>query len=88
MAQRINGPVGSWQGKALNLPDDVTVIQKLLTAAATTTKNRAFDPRGVDGAIARPPRKSGTVDAIRAFLDGNLDVLVIGPYLVKNPVAA
>lgn len=26
-------------------------------------------------------------DAIRAFLDGNLDVLVIGPYLVKNPVA-
>ena len=27
-------------------------------------------------------------DAIRAFLDGNLDVLVIGPYLVKNPVAA
>jgi carbamoyltransferase len=24
-------------------------------------------------------------DAIRAFLDGNLDVLVIGPYLVKNP---
>jgi carbamoyltransferase len=26
-------------------------------------------------------------DAIRAFLDGNLDVLVIGPYLVKSPVA-
>jgi len=26
-------------------------------------------------------------DAIRAFLDGNLDVLVIGPYLVKGPVA-
>lgn len=26
-------------------------------------------------------------DAIRAFLDGNLDVLAIGPYLVKNPVA-
>ncbi|PCJ89257.1 MAG: carbamoyltransferase [Thiotrichaceae bacterium] len=27
-------------------------------------------------------------DAIRAFLDGNLDVLVIGPYLVKSPVTA
>jgi carbamoyltransferase len=27
-------------------------------------------------------------DAVRAFLDGNLDVLVIGPFLVKNPVAA
>lgn len=27
-------------------------------------------------------------DAVRAFLDGNLDVLVIGPYLVKNPVSA
>jgi carbamoyltransferase len=25
-------------------------------------------------------------DAIRAFLDGRLDVLVIGPYLVKSPV--
>lgn len=24
-------------------------------------------------------------DAVRAFLDGNLDVLVIGPFLVKNP---
>jgi murein DD-endopeptidase MepM/ murein hydrolase activator NlpD len=67
MTQRINGPVGSWRKKALNLPDDVTVIQKLLTAAATTTRNKAFDPRGVDGGIARPPRKSGTVDAIRAF---------------------
>ena len=27
-------------------------------------------------------------DAVRAFLDGRLDVLVIGPYLVKNPVAS
>jgi carbamoyltransferase len=27
-------------------------------------------------------------DAIRAFLDGNLDVLVIGPYLVKSPTKA
>jgi len=27
-------------------------------------------------------------DAIRAFLDGSLDVLAIGPYLVKSPVAA
>ncbi|MBL4711193.1 MAG: carbamoyltransferase [Gammaproteobacteria bacterium] len=27
-------------------------------------------------------------DAIRAFLDGNLDVLVIGPYLVISPIAA
>jgi carbamoyltransferase len=26
-------------------------------------------------------------DAVRAFLDGNLDVLAIGPYLVKNPGA-
>ena len=26
-------------------------------------------------------------DAVRAFLDGNLDVLAIGPYLVKNPRA-
>jgi len=27
-------------------------------------------------------------DAIRAFLDGNLDVLAIGPYLVKSPTSA
>ena len=67
MSQRINGPVGSWRNKALNRPDDVTVIQKLLTAAAEATKNNAFDPRGVDGDIARPPRKSATVKAIRAF---------------------
>ena len=67
MAKRINGPVGSWRKGALNRPDDVEVIQTLLTAAAASTKNDAFDPRGVDGSIARPPRKSGTVKAIRAF---------------------
>jgi murein DD-endopeptidase MepM/ murein hydrolase activator NlpD len=67
MAQRINGPVGSWRKKALNRPDDVTVIQKLLTAAAATTKNEAFDPHGVDGNISRSPGKSSTVKAIRAF---------------------
>ena len=67
MAQRINGPVGSWQKGALNRPEDVTVVQKLLTAAATFAKNKTIDPLGVDGEIARPPRRSATVNAIRAF---------------------
>lgn len=67
MAQRINGPVGLWQRGALNRADDVTVVQKLLTAAAENTRNKAFDPRGVDGEIARPPRNSATVNAILAF---------------------
>jgi len=67
MAQRINGPVGSWKKGALNRPDDVEIIQKLLTAAAASTKNKAIDPRGADGHIAKPPRKSRTVAAIRAF---------------------
>jgi murein DD-endopeptidase MepM/ murein hydrolase activator NlpD len=67
MAKRINGPVGSWRKGALNRSEDVTAVQELLTAAAKTTKNKAFDPRGVDGGIARPPRKSATVKAIRAF---------------------
>ena len=26
-------------------------------------------------------------DAVRAFLQGNLDYLAIGPYLVKHPTA-
>ena len=65
MTQRINGSVGSWRKKALNRPDEVTVIQKRLAAAATTTRNKAFDPRGVDGDIRRSPRSSATVDAKR-----------------------
>lgn len=41
-------------------------VQQLLTRAAGQPKARA-DPRGIDGGIAKPPTKSDTVKAIKAF---------------------
>ncbi|WP_119395161.1 carbamoyltransferase family protein [Salinibius halmophilus] len=34
------------------------------------------------------PIVNSPVDAVRAFLDGNLDYLVLGPFLVKHPTAS
>lgn len=59
--------VGDWNKGAKNLPQDVKSIQSLLTQLSILAKNKAFDPKGVDGKIAKPPKKSNTVKAIIAF---------------------
>lgn len=76
----ISASVGAWEKGAKNLAPDVTVVQQLLTQAAQLLGRPEINPGGVDGAIGRPPRSSGTVKAIRAFqslsgfgVDGRID---------------
>jgi hypothetical protein len=63
----ITGSVGRWEKNATNLPADVETVQRLLQTAAQKLQAPELDPQGVDGKIARPPRKSNTVAAIEAF---------------------
>ncbi|HVK13854.1 MAG TPA: hypothetical protein VM597_34245 [Gemmataceae bacterium] len=67
MAVSITGSVGSYESGARNLPADIRTVQTLLTQAAKTLKVPAYDPNGVDGQIARPGSRSGTVKAIASF---------------------
>ena len=67
MAVSITGSVGSYESGARNLPADIRTVQDLLTQAAKTLKSPAYDPNGVDGQIARPGSRSGTVKAIVNF---------------------
>jgi hypothetical protein len=64
---QIAGPVGRWEKGAANQPADVETVQRLLTTAAQALHAPQLDPRGVDGLISKPPRKSNTVAAIEAF---------------------
>ena len=59
--------VGSWQAGAKNLKVDIETVQELLEAASRKTGKSTYDPKGIDGKIARPPRTSNTVKAIKAF---------------------
>jgi hypothetical protein len=63
----ISGSVGRWEKGAGNLPADVETVQRLLQTAAQKLQAPELDPKGIDGLIARPPRKSNTVAAIEAF---------------------
>lgn len=63
----IKRSVGAWEQGAVNLFEDVTTIQKMLRQAAIARKDPSLDPEKVDGVIARPPTKSATVKAIKAF---------------------
>jgi L,D-transpeptidase catalytic domain len=63
----ISGSVGRWEKNAGNLPADVETVQRLLETAAQRLQAPELDPKGIDGKIARPPRKSNTVAAIEAF---------------------
>ena len=63
----ITGSVGRWEKNAKNSTADVETVQRLLQAAAQRLQASQLDPQGVDGKIARPPRKSNTVAAIEAF---------------------
>jgi len=59
--------VGRWEKNARNLPADVETVQRLLETAAQKLQAPQLDPKGIDGKIAQPPRKSNTVAAIEAF---------------------
>ncbi len=63
----ISDSVGRWEENARNLPADVETVQRLLQTAAQKLQAPQLDPKGVDGKIAQPPRKSNTVAAIEAF---------------------
>ena len=63
----ISGSVGRWEKNASNLPADVETVQRLLQTAAQKLQAPQLDPKGIDGKIAQPPRKSNTVAAIEAF---------------------
>ena len=63
----ISGSVGRWENGAGNLPADVETVQRLLQTAAQKLLAPQLDPKGIDGKIAQPPRKSSTVAAIEAF---------------------
>ena len=67
MAAHISGSVGSWENGAKNSAADVRTVQQLLTAAAKKRSNRNYDPKGIDGKIARVGSRSGTVAAIISF---------------------
>jgi hypothetical protein len=45
----------------------VETVQRLLQTAAQKLLAPQLDPKGIDGKIAQPPRKSNTVAAIEAF---------------------
>ena len=63
----ISGSVGRWEKNALNLAADVETVQRLLHGAAQKLQAPQLDPKGIDGKIAQPPRRSNTVAAIEAF---------------------
>src|SRR6516164_9122645 len=63
----ISDTVGRWEENARNLPADVETVQRLLQTAAQKLQAPQLDPKGIDGKIAQPPRKSNTVAAIEAF---------------------
>ncbi|WP_374479595.1 peptidoglycan DD-metalloendopeptidase family protein [Zoogloea sp.] len=63
----ISASVGAWERGAHNLKADVITVQTLLAGAARRLGKSALDPQGIDGGIARPPKDSATVAAIKAF---------------------
>jgi hypothetical protein len=82
--QRRSGPpavisdsVGRWEKNARNLPADVETVQRILETAAQKLLAPELDPKGIDGKIAQPPRKSNTVAAIEAF-QSRSNILVDG----------
>ncbi len=67
MATKITSPVGRWERNARNDPTDVKIVQQLLTSASKKLGDPKYDPKGIDGKIARPPRTSATIKAIETF---------------------
>ena len=81
----IAASVGRWEKGAENQKADVETVQRLLTTAAEASHLPQLDPKGVDGLISRPPRKSNTVAAIEAF-EGSSQLTVSGVIAPGSPV--
>ncbi len=64
---KINASVGSYESGAVNNAADVKTVQKMLTEITRKTGNALFDPKGIDGKIARSGAVSSTVKAITNF---------------------
>jgi hypothetical protein len=64
---KIKGSVGQWEKGAVNTPADVSTVQRLLQTVAQKLNDRALDPKGIDGKIARVAANSNSVAAIQAF---------------------
>ena len=56
MNWKITGSVGRWEKGGRNSSADVETVQKLLTAVAKKLSDPRYDPKGIDGKIARPPK--------------------------------
>lgn len=67
MAFEIQRSVGDWNKGAVNLPDDVKTVQKMLRQAAKLKEQPDWDPKGTDGKISWDAGSSDTVHAIKAF---------------------
>ena len=67
MTSQISSSVGSYESGAVNSAADVRTVQELLTSVSQKLLFPAFDPKGVDGKIARPGSRSSTVAAITNF---------------------
>lgn len=63
----IGQPVGCWKRGAANHASDVETVQLLLEHASHKLRNRKFNPRGIDGKIARAHGQSHTVRAIESY---------------------
>jgi murein DD-endopeptidase MepM/ murein hydrolase activator NlpD len=70
MGRAITGSVGRWEKGAQNLRADVQAVQELLAEVSQRLGDSHFDPKGIDGEIAKPPKHSNTVAAIEAFQSG------------------
>ncbi len=67
MAFEISRSVGDWNKGAVNLPEDIKTVQKMLRQAAKLKGEPAWDPGASDGKISWDAGSSGTVKAIKAF---------------------
>jgi hypothetical protein len=63
----INATVGEWEKGAVNIPADVSTVQRLLQTGAAKLNDPSLDPKGIDGKIAHVAANSNTVKAIQAF---------------------
>jgi hypothetical protein len=63
----ISSSVGAYESGAVNRPEDVRTVQELLTSLSRKLNSPLYDPKGVDGKIARNGNLSGTVKAIAHF---------------------
>lgn len=71
----ISSSVGAYESGAINRSEDVCTVQQLLTSVSRKLNSPLYDPRGVDGKIARNGQLSSTVKAIAHFQKNQVGML-------------